>query len=74
MELAPPVRILCFASSCTWALLVNPVIFCKLLESTFETATFPFGDDTRILLEVKFAEAIVLAAPVMSACFAVNWD
>ena len=72
MELAAPVRIVCLASICVWALLVNPLMCCKLLESTFETATLPFEDDTRILSDVKFADVIVVAAPVTEACFPVN--
>jgi len=55
-------------------LLVNPFTYCKLLELTLETATLPFVDDTRILSEVRFDNAIVLAAPVIEACFPVNCD
>lgn len=72
MELAAPVRIACLVSIWVWALLVNPLMCCKLLESTFETATFPIDDDTSILSDVKFDDAIVLAAPLMDACFPVN--
>ena len=39
---------------------------------TAETATFPLPFEIRALFAVKFAEAIVVAAPVIVFCLALN--
>ncbi len=50
----------------------TPATYPNSVEVTEETPTFPLPSETRALEAVKSSVSIVVAAPVIAACFALS--